>query len=177
MVTSEKKEKNKDKMAKSKDFIPIAVSTEPKVPPRPKVKKISTDADPKSFLNIIEEQLIAANTVIDVTKSSDQMYSANELKYYLQCKELLVKVFQAVGTAKKMYNIADLESNIANQITESIKKALANNQILEAIKYLNLLKTLAVNDATNLLKIQDILASDIKFDANSTFDIETDEEN
>lgn len=171
-------------MAKRKDFeaLPTPVKAEivydgapPKIDKRDEdILKNATSSNDYNYLSRLKDQLHIANDKIALGKDSLQFPS--ELKYFLQGKELLLKVHAALKIAQKWKIVEELEEKIMRDLESKTKEAITENNLPEALKYMNLLKVVANNDAANLAKLCDELMYDPKLFKDVEHEID-DEEN
>lgn len=171
-------------MAKRKDFeslqTPVKVEivhdgVPPKIDKRNEdILKNTTSSNDFNYLDRLKDQLHIANDKIALGK--DALQFPSELKYFLQGKELLLKIHAALKIAQKWKVVEELEEKIMKNLESRTKEAIENNNLLEALKYINLLKVVANNDAANLSKLCDELMNDSKLSQDVEHNID-DEEN
>lgn len=157
-------------MAKRKDFeslqTPVKVEivhdgVPPKIDKRNEdILKNTTSSNDFNYLDRLKDQLHIANDKIALGK--DALQFPSELKYFLQGKELLLKVHAALKIAQKWKTVEELEEKIMQNLESKTKAAITENNLPEALKYMNLLKVVATNDAANLAKLCDELMYDPK---------------
>ena len=173
-----KKQKDFEELKVALKPIEIAELTRPPIQeqaiPAKSIEK-TTDND---MLDEIKRQLIAINRRIKDIDTSIVLQSPSEIKYHLQGKELILRVFNNLNITRKLVKAYALEEKLLNLIENKITEALENNDLNNTIAYCNIFKSLATNDISSLIKMQEEIKTNQFLTQDAEFDVATiDEEN
>ena len=129
------------------------------------VKKKESQED----ITIIKDHLHRINKKFDEGNNRSlenhvALQSPNEVKNFMQIKELIIKIFLLLDQNSKIERIKLAQKEPLMFIQKKISELLQDNNELDAILYLNLYQAILNNDTTGVLKLYDKLKNNVDED-------------
>jgi hypothetical protein len=117
-------------------------------------------------ITIIKDHLKRINKKLDEGNNRSlenhvALQSPNEIKSFVQIKELILKIFLLIDQDQKNEKIKSMQKESLAFVQDKISELLAAKSELDAILYLGMYQAILNNDTTGVIKLYDKLKNNI----------------